>query len=166
MNRYTAFILLVVTVLFCSCDHSSLSNKEYSTYTEFCKKLNGSWIHESGTMFENWDFEGDTATALVMRIVDADTSIVETIQLVETRKGIFYRVRVRNQNDGKAVDFKLKGISEQELIFENPGHDFPQRIGYAIKDPGRLTATTSGFIEGERKEIVFRYSRQLQPKVH
>ena len=44
--------------------------------------------------------------------------------------------------------FKLIRASATEVVFENPQHDFPQRISYALKDGGKLTAAIEGTKNG------------------
>ncbi len=49
------------------------------------------------------------------------------------------------------VPFKLLRISETEVVFENPTHDFPQRIIYRKRDPGlwaRIEAGEPGKVRG------------------
>ena len=160
MKQHTLAIILTASLLCCGCGQTAMNKKERKAYTEFCKKLDGSWKHASKELFENWDFSGDTARSEVLMIRDHDTAVLETVQLVETTSGVFYRVRVSNQNEGKAIDFALKEISENELVFENLTHDFPQRIAYRLEDADHLEAITSGMIYGERQEVVFQYIRQ------
>jgi hypothetical protein len=49
----------------------------------------------------------------------------------------------------ESVPFRLIETGEGRAVFENPGHDFPQRIVYRLDDGGRLVATASG---GERSQ--------------
>jgi hypothetical protein len=59
----------------------------------------------------------------------------------------------------KYTEFRARSVSPTEIVFENPSHDFPQRVGY------RRTSTDSvvAFIEGERngqtRRIPFAYVR-------
>lgn len=48
--------------------------------------------------------------------------------------------------------FALASLAEREVVFANPGHDFPQRIGYRLEAGGRLT----GWIEGAGEDGVRR----------
>lgn len=152
--------LIVVFVLLASCREAGLSRQEQQDYNAFCTLLQGNWKLESKDVYECWDFSAQTAGARVLRVTGGDTVLLETIQLVEAAGGIYYRVLVENQNEGQAIDFELTGIQPHELVFENPDHDFPQRIAYKFAGNDRLVATTSGMVEGKNREVIFSYSRQ------
>lgn len=46
--------------------------------------------------------------------------------------------------------FRAVELSERHVVFENPDHDFPQRIIYRLDSDGALLAAVEG--EGRRKE--------------
>ena len=48
-------------------------------------------------------------------------------------------------------------VAPQEIVFENPAHDFPTRISYRKVDAG-LVATIDGMIKGKPRAIEFRYT--------
>jgi hypothetical protein len=45
------------------------------------------------------------------------------------------------------------------VIFENPTHDFPQKIDYRFQKPDSLIAEVSASSEETKKSIVFRMRR-------
>ena len=45
--------------------------------------------------------------------------------------------------------FPLKSVQGTSVMFENPAHDFPQRILYWLADDGRLHARIEGTLRGE-----------------
>ena len=47
--------------------------------------------------------------------------------------------------------------SANEVVFENPQHDFPQRIIYTLKDGGRLTAAIEGTKNGKTRRVDLNY---------
>jgi Domain of unknown function (DUF6265) len=51
--------------------------------------------------------------------------------------------------DQETVGFKLVKFSESELVFENPEHDYPQRIVYTKKKDGNLVARIE-LIDGKK----------------
>ncbi len=55
--------------------------------------------------------------------------------------------------------FKLLRIGEAEALFEDPEHDFPQRIGYARTEPDRLEARLEGTRNGKPLRITFSFAR-------
>lgn len=60
--------------------------------------------------------------------------VLENLRLfVEDGKTV-YEATVPDQNDGKPVHFLLTRSDPQQglFVFENPAHDFPQRISYLL----------------------------------
>lgn len=57
--------------------------------------------------------------------------------------------------DGDPVDFVLVACDERSAVFENPDHDFPQRLHYRRNDEGGLDAAVTD-LEGQGFELHFR----------
>ena len=55
--------------------------------------------------------------------------------------------------------FKLVRLTEREVVFENPTHDYPQRVSYALKDDGTLLAAIDGTKNGKSRRVEFPYRR-------
>jgi hypothetical protein len=53
--------------------------------------------------------------------------------------------------------FMSKPISGREVVFEDPTHDFPQRVGYRSTGPGQLLAWVEGTTGGKTRRIEFAY---------
>lgn len=107
------------------------------------------WVGEGngGTMYENWVkadenlFNGEAYT-----IKNGDTIFTESLKIEKIGDDIFYVAEVAH-NPGP-VSFRLIELSDTGAVFENPGHDFPNRIIYTLKDDGSLYAR----IEGKNKK--------------
>lgn len=52
---------------------------------------------------------------------------------------------------------------EAEAVFENPGHDFPQRVLYRREAPDRLTARIEGVSKGKARAVDFPMQRTACP---
>ena len=50
-----------------------------------------------------------------------------------------------------ATEFVLTEIGEKRAVFDNPRHDYPQRITYVLTEEGGMTATI-GFVNGGRPQ--------------
>lgn len=50
-------------------------------------------------------------------------------------------------------------LSDTSVVFENPEHDFPQRIGYHHVGSDSLAAWIWGVSNGEAQRIDFKYAR-------
>lgn len=80
----------------------------------------------------------------------------EFLRIVEEADGIFYIAKpTANKHETK---FKLTRASAGELVFENPAHDFPQRIIYK-RSGNRLNARVEGTVDGKARGIDFPYAR-------
>jgi hypothetical protein len=66
---------------------------------------------------------------------------------------------VKDQNAGLPVAFTLTQASENRLVFENPAHDFPQKITYTRITGDSLLAEISGTINSEEKSQQFPMTR-------
>ena len=76
--------------------------------------------------------------------------------MIEERNGeVYYVPTVKTQNAGKAVEFKMTYSTDKEWVFENPQHDFPQKITYTMITGDSLVAEISGTIEGQLRSEKF-----------
>lgn len=55
------------------------------------------------------------------------------------------------------ASFKLTRASTTEAVFENPQHDFPQKISYVLKGDGSLVAAIEGTKGGKARRVEFPY---------
>lgn len=70
----------------------------------------------------------------------------EFIRIAQTPEGIAYLAQPAGR---PPTAFLLAEVTATRAVFENPKHDFPQRIVYELRD-GRLCATVAG--EGQPSE--------------
>jgi len=61
--------------------------------------------------------------------------------------------------NAKPTVFKLVKSSESEVVFENPEHDFPQRIIYRRESSDALFARIEGQEKGVNRSMDFPYRR-------
>lgn len=123
--------------------------------------LIGTWENKSlGNMYETWvkineqEFFGKSYV-----LKKKDTMIFETIRLLQQNNTVFYIPTVKDQNDGLPVRFASKTISDTELVFENPSHDFPQVISYKRINADSLVAEISGTRNGKVRSQIFPMKR-------
>jgi uncharacterized protein DUF6265 len=67
-----------------------------------------------------------------------------------------YRVLASHQPE---VVFRAAGVSPNEVVFENPEHDFPKRIGYRMVSRDSLEAWVDGGAKGSGEKIRYPYHR-------
>ena len=96
---------------------------------------------------------GVTMLGLSRTIQNSKTVAYEFLQIRETEAGeIGYIAKPSGQTE---TTFLVVRLSEREVVFENPGHDFPQRITYRLKADGNLEARIEGEVKGVLRTVDF-----------
>ncbi len=124
--------------------------------------LIGTWENKTpkGSIYETWSKEHDNEFSGKNYIVNGkDTLVFETIRLVQEQDGLYYIPTVKGQNNNSPVRFSTKTILEDQLVFENPEHDFPQIISYTRITADSLVAQISGSKNGQKREQAFPMKR-------
>ncbi|WP_123845476.1 DUF6265 family protein [Chitinophaga lutea] len=124
--------------------------------------LLGTW--SGGTpgrqLVEIWEKQNDsTFTGRGLMVKGVDTALLEAISLEERNGQLYYVPTVTGQNKGQAVRFTLTSITGSQLAFENPSHDFPQKVTYTLVTPDSLLAEISGTVNGTLKSRKFPMKR-------
>ncbi len=120
----------------------------------------GTWQINESRSFEEWTEVNDHLyRGKGYKIRKNDTIITETINIVRKGKDFFYIPAVKDQNDGKPIEFKLISKKKDKLVFENKNHDFPQRIIYERTETDRIEAKIEGVEEGIFSEVRFRLKK-------
>jgi hypothetical protein len=116
--------------------------------------LLGNWENEmpEGVLTETWTKENDSTFSgtTYFLINKKDTVHSEAIILSQLNDELVYRPTVKGQNNDESVDFKLSSVSENSFSFENPKHDYPQKIVYKKVNETNLVATISGMQQGKQ----------------
>lgn len=81
----------------------------------------------------------------------------EYLRIVQDEKGIFYIAKPKANPDETA--FKLVKLSGTEAIFENPEHDFPQRIIYRLEGGTNMFARVEGNNKGKPMGFDFKMAK-------
>jgi hypothetical protein len=133
---------------------SCKNNSAESKYSKLKKMdwLVGTWENKmpEGLLKETWAKENDsTYSGNAYFINPKDTVHFESIKLVQTGEDIHYIATATGQNNDEPVEFKLTSEIESTFIFENPAHDYPQKITYKKINDKSLVATISGNQQGK-----------------
>ena len=113
------------------------------------KLSNGEEVYESWIRLDDHTFEGRGYT-----IKDGHEQTSESIKLEQRGEDMFYVPTVAH-NLGP-VDFRLVNYSGKLAIFENLGHDFPQRIKYRFTQDELLFAEIENKESTKRKQYLFK----------
>ena len=142
MFQKTTLILLLIA--FVSCKKSESNEKEKIKKSDW---LIGKWENkvDEGVLTENWKRLNDsTFQAESFFIKEKDTLHFESITLQQKGEELFYNATVKGQNNDKPVTFKMTSATDKNLVFENPKHDYPQKITYSLINKDSLVAEISG----------------------
>ncbi len=163
MEKTIFFILLAI---FCinSCKNicKTITNDNNFIELEKANWIIGEWqnISSEGISTEIWKKKNDsTYVGKSYFVVNKDTLFNETISIEQIGKQLFYIPIVIDQNNGKPVIFTLTSSNKSQLIFENPKHDFPQKITYTLISNYTLLAEISGLKEGKQNSQKFPMTR-------
>ena len=105
--------------------------------------LAGDWQTASGgraQIEEHWTLPaGGTMIGIGRTVVGDKTAEFEFLRIEQRGDEIYY---VANPNANcPQTDFKLTRLAGQEVIFENPTHDYPKRVMYRKGSNGSLVAS-------------------------
>jgi predicted enzyme related to lactoylglutathione lyase len=130
------FLLCSIAVFQAAVAQSSLQNLGWIT---------GEWRSESAktVTIERWQWVHPgllSGQAVYMKKDTVDTLFTESLMIVEMGTDMFYIAKV--PENPFPVSFKLKAVSDSSVVFENPLHNFPQKVLYQRKS-GQLTAVVS-----------------------
>lgn len=126
-------------------------------------KLVGTWQNEDGNSFERWTKKEDgTYQSVAFVVKGADTSWNEEATIYPENSNWVFENLVKGQNNGKSVKFTSSQLSENNVQFSNPSHDFPTDINYTVSDVNSLKAFIVGPNDkGGTDTIPFNYTRKV-----
>ncbi len=119
--------------------------------------MTGVWTQkkDGDTVQESWLGPSGKMMAAVNLTTSArrGTSF-EFLRIVETPTGLAY---LASPGGKSPVEFKLKALGEKKVVFENPAHDFPQRVMYWIEPDGAMKARIEGAVQGKVRGMEWRF---------
>lgn len=158
---------VLISVISCKEAHDSklppkeIASSKYDAL-ENANWLIGRWENNSkeGNLSEFWTKVNDsTFHGESYFVIGKDTVFGEKVELMQRGKDFIFEARVAKQNDEKPVPFKLTKSSENELVWENPKHDFPNKIVYQRVGNDSLVAEIFGTKDGKAKSEVFKMKK-------
>jgi hypothetical protein len=99
---------------------------------------------------------GGSLLGVSRTVAGGKTAEFEFLQIRDLPQGLTYIARPSNQAEAQ---FKIASKTADEIVFENPAHDFPQRIRYRRAGPDGLHARVEGTMNGKTRGIDFPYVR-------
>ena len=101
----------------------------------------------------------------------AGASLIGVSRTVRQGRTVAYEfMRIAQGSDGKLAffaqpsgkppaSFPVRSMSASEVVFENPEHDFPQRVIYRLESPTVLRASIEGMRNGALRSIDYPMAR-------
>lgn len=100
---------------------------------------------------------GGIMLGMARTVAQGKAAEFEFTQIREDKDGAIYYVA---KPSGQAeASFKLVKLQNKEAVFENPQHDFPQRIIYRLEAGGSLFARVEATENGKTRGIDYPYKR-------
>lgn len=156
MNKL-AFVVIVLCVFLQACN----AGKKAPAKLDKIDWVLGYWEMSSpqGTVTESWVRTSDSVFSGVGKFLDSAGKILTTeeITIVLRDDELLYIPTVAGQNDGQPVTFREASFSDSMVVFENKGHDFPQRIVYVKQGEDRMLAYIEGEMNGEHMKMEYPY---------
>jgi len=122
--------------------------------------LAGMWegIQGSGVYHEEWSVESDDSLkGRAYLLKKGEIKNPESLKIVQDNGEVYYVAEVAHNS--APVKFRLTDSSDSIFVFENPDHDFPQKITYDLTVPDFLTAVIEAVNDGKLKQVEFSLKR-------
>ena len=125
--------------------------------------LLGNWaaVSPDGGSYERWKKVSDTQYGGIgFAMEKGDTVFFERLMIEQRGADLYYIPSVKDQNNGEPVLFKLTSSAGNTFLFENPQHDFPQKIMYKQVGADSVYAEISGVTNGKEHKESFPMRRE------
>jgi len=119
--------------------------------------ISGCWEHRTSptVIEEHWNKPLGGMMLGTSRTVRAGRAVsFEFLEISVKDRKLTYTARV----NGQTTPFAAAKVTDSEVVFENPAHDFPQRIIYR-RTPNGLFARIEGTDNGRPRARDFPYQR-------
>jgi hypothetical protein len=122
--------------------------------------LSGCWeMNKNGRVTtESWS--RPTSNLIIgtsQTVKDGKSVAFEFLRIVDNGHGMIYVAKPSDAKD--ETPFMVSKTGENEVVFENLKHDFPQRIIYKLTKPDALSARIEGTMDGKLSGMDFPMTR-------
>ncbi len=121
--------------------------------------LAGCWSRSrpQGQVEEHWMAPAGGSMLGMSRTVSGGKTVeYEFLRIAEVDGRLAYAASPSGQ---ATATFPVKSMEDGAVVFENPTHDFPQRIIYRRQQDGAITARIEGTLNGKASGRDFPYQR-------
>jgi len=120
----------------------------------------GCWSLDGGEpgSEEQWTAPaGGTMLGMNRIVSNGETVAFEFLRIVEQEDG--WTGLIASPSGQETARFRLTSMHTHEVVFENPAHDFPQRIIYRLDQDGNLRGRIEGAVDGVERSADFPMTR-------
>jgi len=152
--QFSIVTLLLFSAI--SCKKYDVNGNIIKDYEELEKAqwILGEWekTDSLGKLEEKWVQQDDsTYIGQSYYIINKkDTLHNEQIELMQVDEHLIYKATIKGENNDASIPFQMVIDEDSILVFENPKHDYPQKIEYKLSKSNILTATISGKQNGKK----------------
>lgn len=122
--------------------------------------LSGYWLScaNGREVSETWsDRRGDLMLGTSMTFSPSGATGWEQMRIAPSTMGGFDSLSFYAQPGGQsAAEFPMARAGSNEIVFEDPSHDFPQRVIYR-RDGAQLVGRIEGTVEGREQSAEWRF---------
>jgi hypothetical protein len=149
----------ILTALFFTASFSAFAQTDLPV--DSLSWFSGCWLLEESNgrvTTECWmKPQGGVMLGISQAVKNGKTTSTEFIRIQKNTDGKLQYIA--NPSGQKETPFTMISFSKNEVLFENPEHDFPQKIRYKKLPDGSLVASIEGKINGKEKIITYPYKR-------
>lgn len=155
MNKLSISLLTILLLSIVSCKKYDANGNIIKDYEELEKAnwMLGEWekTDSLGTLREIWErLDDSTFVGLSYYIQNKkDTLHNEQVELMQNGDHLIYSATIKGENNDSPIPFQMTKDEDSLLVFENPKHEYPQKIEYKLMKNGSLVATVSGKQNGK-----------------
>ena len=157
MVRRGVIVVALVSPLLAFIPGSSLPSE--TSQLDRVRWLTGCWLEQSSslTIEEQWMAPRGRSMLGMGRTVRNDSLLeYEVVVLTEQGGQLAYEAHPSGQ---EPATFVSGPVSDSMVVFLNPAHDFPQRVGYRRVGADSLLAWIDGTVAGRQRRVEFPYHR-------
>jgi hypothetical protein len=165
--KNTVFSLLILVLLASvSCNKYDAKGNLIKEYNELAKAkwLEGKWekTDSLGTLIEIWQPKNDSTFSGQSYYIqnEKDTIHNELIELIQDQEYLIYSATVKGENNNTAIPFQLTKDEDSLLVFENPKHDYPQKLEYRLLKNKGISIVVSGKEKGKASATTYLLSKK------
>ena len=158
-NAGKPFVALIAILVFATVYPAQDMSDDHSGDVDQLAWMTGSWSMEAGSTIieEHWTHVAGESLLGTSRTIRGGKMVAfEFLRIVTRTDGIYY---IAQPSGRPGTEFKLTRITDGEVVFENPEHDFPQWIRYQRISSDAMRADVKGTTSKGPRSLTFEFSR-------